>query len=154
MRFEMKIDKFGLIVTAWMCFFLAIVLSILLPVISTGSVTVGVFLEGLVVSFVISLVISLIIPLMEWGGKAAAACGAKPDTLPWHLVSTAVLTLIMATILSLVMVFYFMPPEARSHFLFAWISVYPFVLLGIYVSALIAAPIGVAIAKKCCGVPG
>lgn len=149
----MEIDRFGLFVTTWMCLFLAIVLSFILPILFTGSVSMMVFIEGFVVSFAISLVISLVLPLMQWGGMAAAACGAKPDTLPWHFVSTALLSLIMATILSLVMVFYFMPPEARSHFLYTWISAYPFVLLGTYVSALIAAPIGVAIAKKCCGVP-
>ena len=150
---SMKIDKFGLIVTIWMCFFLAVVLSILLPIISTGSVTLAVFLEGLIISFVISLIISLIIPLMDWGGKVAAAAGAKPGTLPWHLVSTAVLTLIMATLLSLIMVYYFLPATARMYFLTAWLGVYPFVLLGIYVSALVAAPIGVAIAKRCTNIP-
>ncbi|MDD5144062.1 hypothetical protein [Methanoregula sp.] len=150
----MKIDKFGLMVTIWMCLFLAVVLSIILPFIATGSLTLAEFFEGFIVSFVISLVITLIIPLMEWGGRVAAACGAQPETLPWHLISTAALALIMGTLLSLIMVIYFIPPEARPFFLFIWIGMYPFALLATYIAALIAAPIGVAIAKKCCGIPG
>lgn len=149
----MKIDRFGLIVTIWMCLILALILSIILPVISTGSVTLADFFEGFVVSFVISLVLALIIPLMEWGDRFAAACGAKPQTLPWYLISTAALALIMATLLSIIMVLYFIPPEARPYFLFIWIGMYPFALLATYIVALIAAPVGVAIAKKCCGVP-
>lgn len=149
----MKIDRFGLIITLWMCLVLAVVLSIILPFFATGSITLAEFFEGFVVSFVISFVISLIIPLMEWGNRFAAACGATPETLQWHAVSTAALALIMGTLLSLIMVLYFIPPEARPFFLFIWVGMYPFALLGTYIMALIAAPVGVAIAKKCCGVP-
>lgn len=150
---KVKTDKFGLIVTIWMCLFLAFVLSIILPIIATGSLTLVEFLEGFVVSFVISLVLALIIPLMEWGDRFAAACGAKPKTLPWYLISTAALALIMATLLSIIMVLYFIPPEAHPYFFFIWIKMYPFALLATYIVALIAAPFGVALAKKCCGVP-
>jgi len=149
----MKHDKFGLIVIIWMCLFLAGVLSFVLPIIFHGSVTPRGFVEGVVVSFAISFVISLIIPLKEWGDRAAAACRAEPDTLQWHLVSMGALTLIMGTLLSLSMAYYFMPPEARPNFFFVWIRMYPIVMIGTYISALIAAPIGVAIARKCCGVP-
>ncbi len=149
----MKHDKFGLIVIIWMCLFLAGVLSFVLPIIFHGSVTPRIFVEGFIVSFAISFVISLIIPLKEWGDRAAAACGVEPDTLQWHLVSMGALTLIMGTLLSLSMAYYFMPPEARPNFFFVWIRMYPIVMIGTYVSSLIAAPIGVAIARKCCGVP-
>lgn len=145
--------KFIFIVALFLSFVLSIILSIVLPIVMIHFVNWPIFLEGFVVSFVISLVLSLIIPAPMWGDKLAAACGAKPFSFPAHLISTAVVTLVLSTLMSLAMVFYFLPPPARPQFIFAWLGAYPWVLLTIYMSALIFAPIGVKIAKKSCGDP-
>lgn len=149
----MKFDKFGLIVTMWMSVVLSVVLSILLPVISMGFVDWPTFIEGFAVSFVISFAVSLIIPVNALGAKIAGACKAKPFSLRWNLITTAGATLIMATIMTLSMVYYFLPELARQFFISEWLEVYPYALVAIYVTSLIATPIGVAIAKKCCSVP-
>jgi hypothetical protein len=146
--------KFVFIVSLFLSIILSIVLSIVLPIIMIHFVNWPIFLEGFAVSFVLSLVLSLVIPASVWGDKLAAACGAKPFTFPAHLISTAVVTVVLATLMSLGMVFYFLPPQARPNFIFAWLHAYPWVLATIYVAALIFAPVGVAIAKKCCGIPG
>ena len=146
--------KFIFIVALFLSVVLSIVLSVVLPVVMIGFVNWPIFLEGFAVSFVLSLVLSLVIPAPVWGDKLAAALGAKPFTFPAHLISTAVVTLVLATLMSLAMVYYFLPPQARPFLIFAWLKAYPWVLLTIYVSALIFAPMGVAMAKKCCGVPG
>jgi hypothetical protein len=149
----LKLKKFEVIVIAWMSFVNSVVLSVLLPIIAIGFVNWGIFIEGFVVSFAISFVLVLIIPVNVWGDKVAVACKTKPYSFPWALISTAVATLILATLMSLCMVAYFLPAEARPHFIFAWLGVYPYVLGAIYVASLIAAPIGVSIAKKMCGAP-
>lgn len=136
-----------------MSFVNSVVLSILLPIIAIGFVNWGIFLEGFVVSFAISFVLVIVIPVNVWGDKIATACKTKPFSFPWALISTAVATLVLATLMSLCMVAYFLPAEARPHFIFAWLHVYPFVLVAIYIASLIAAPIGVLIAKKLCGIP-
>lgn len=147
--------KFIFIVALFLSVVLSIVLSIVLPILMTPDhrVTWGMFLEGFIVSFVLSLVLSLVIPANVWGDKLAAACGAKPFSFPAHLISTAVVTLVLATLMSLAMVFYFLPPFLRPQFFSLWLKAYPVVLITIYISALIFAPIGVAIAKKSCGIP-
>ncbi len=145
--------KFVVIMALWMSIVLSVVLSILLPIVSIGFVNWPIFLEGFAVSFVISFVLSLVIPFNVWGDKLAAACRTKPFTFPAALISTAVATLVMATLMSLAMVFYFLPAPARPFFIFAWLKVYPFALVAIYVASLIFAPMGVAMAKKACHIP-
>ena len=145
--------KFDVIVGLWLSIVLSVVLSILLPVVSIGFVNWPIFLEGFAVSFVISFILGAVIPLNAWGGKFAAALKANPFSFRGQLFSTIISTLIMATIMSLCMVFYFLPAQARPFFIFAWLKVYPYALISIYVSSLIFAPVGVAIAKKVCKVP-
>lgn len=145
--------KFIFIVALFLSVVLSIVLSAVLPIVMIGFVTWPIFLESFVISFVLSLALSLIIPANVWGDRLAAACGAKAFSFPAHLISTAVTTVILATLMSLAMVYYFLPAGAGPLFIFAWLHAYPWVLLTIYVSALIFAPISVAIAKKCCKVP-
>ena len=151
----MKPMKFIVIVALWLSIVLSVVLSILLPIAVIGYVNWGIFLEGFAVSFVVSFVLSLALPINVWGDKLAAACGRKPFSFSWHLISTAVATLVMATIMSMSMVGYFVGPHTGLSIglFFAWVKAYPWVLLSIYVSSLIFAPIGVAIAKKLCGAP-
>ena len=47
----------------------------------------------------------------------------------------------------------FCPRRPVPFFIFAWLKVYPYALLSIYISSMIFAPVGVAIAKKVCKVP-
>jgi len=142
------IKKFDVIVASWVSFINSVVMSILLPLISVGILNWGKCLEGFAISVVFSQVLALIIPANRWGDKFAAACKTKPFSFSWHLVSTAVATLVIATLMSLCMVAYF--AGIGPHLIFAWLAVYPYVLLVIYVASLIAVPIGVAIAKKFC----
>ena len=157
--------KFIFIVSLFLSVVLSIVLSIVLPLVMMGFdkwqampgfVKMMIFLEGFIVSFVLSLILSLIIPAPVWGDKLAAALGAKPFSFPAHLISTAVVTLVLATLMSLAMVYYFnlkVPPAFRAPFGGEWLKAYPWVLVTIYISALIFAPMGVSIAKKRCGAP-
>ncbi len=98
---------------------------------------------------------SLVIPANKWVDNFATACKTKPFSLPWRLISIAVLSLIFATIMSICMVAYFVAPHVGFGMilLFTWLHAYPYVLIAVYIGVLIFAPIGVAIAKKCCGVP-
>lgn len=146
----MKIDSFGLIVKLWMSVVLSAVLSVLLPLISMGFVNWPIFIVGFAVSFVISLEASLIIPInaLGGGGKLAGICMAEPFNLSWKLIKTAVVTLMMAIIMTQCMVHHLLPEFARRFFISEWLEVYPYALVATYVTSLIAAPIGLAIEKR------
>ncbi|WP_321508460.1 hypothetical protein [uncultured Methanoregula sp.] len=149
----MNFDKFEIIIALWMSLVLCTVVSFFMPVINLGSVSLHMFLEGFILSFVISMTASLVLPLKPWGDGIAAACKIQPPGLLHHLVSTAVVALIMATIMSLFMVWYFLPPVARPYFLTGWLKQFPYFLILIYLSGLVAGPVGIWIAKKGCHLP-
>lgn len=87
---------------------------------------------------------------MHWGGggKLAGICMAEPFNLSWKLIKTAVVTLMMAIIMTQCMVHHLLPEFARRFFISEWLEVYPYALVATYVTSLIAAPIGLAIEKR------
>lgn len=137
---------FGVIVHMFVSFVISIILSILLPYLAMGGVTVGGFFKDLIISFVIAFALGLIFPIKKWGDSLAGVFKIKPHSFPESLVSTVVQTLIFGTVLTLSMIS--INAGIGPHTIPAWLGIYPIALIVIYVTCLIFAPIGVAIAKK------
>lgn len=143
--------KFDVIVAAFISLVNSVILSILLPFIAVGYIKWEIFLKGFAISYVISLLLSLVIPAVHWGEQLAVACKTKPFSLCWRMISTIMPTLVFATMMSLCMVA--VNVGIGPYTITAWLAVYPYALITIYVSSLIATPISVTIAKRLCGVP-
>lgn len=147
----MKITKFEVILNLWISLIINIVLSIVLPLLAIGFITWGIFLKGFAIAFTVSTVFVFVVPVVKWGDNFAAACKAKPHTLPSQLLSTLILALILGTLMSLLMTA--VNAGVGPHFVAAWLSGYPFALLTVYVSALIGIWTGIPLAMKICHIP-
>ncbi len=151
----MKITKFDMILNLWVSLIISLILSYALPMLATGGVTAGGYISGLIVSFIISMVLVTFVPLVKWGDMFAAKCGAKPFTVPRQLLAAIVLVLIMATVMSSSMTWFFIHniPGYQSFFLSAWLHAYPWALLVVYISANISLWTGIPLTKKILGIP-
>ena len=84
-------NKFNLTLNIWISLIINVVLCIVLTFVATGGVTLGGFLFGFIIAFPVSTLIVLFIPVTRFGDFIAAKCGLKPRSVPFTLVSTAVL---------------------------------------------------------------
>ncbi len=137
---------FGTIVHFFVSLVISIILSILLPLMAMGTVTATGFFKDLVISFLIAFILGMIFPIRKWGDSLAGVFKLKPDSFPAALVSTAVQTIIYATVLTLSMIS--INAGIGPHTIPAWLHVYPFALVIIYIISLICAPLGVMLARK------
>ena len=151
----MKVTKFDVVLNIWVAFLISAVLSIVLPLIAKGGLTVGEFFSGLGISFVLSFVLVLVLPIVQLGDKFAAACSAKPHTMPRQLLTTVVLALIMGVIMSLVMNWWGLHavPGYENFYWSAWLKSFPFALIVIYIMANISLSTGIPLTKKILGIP-
>lgn len=147
----MKITKFDFWLNIWISLIINVVLSIVLPLAAMGMITWGIFLKGFAVAFPASTIIVLVIPITKLGNFIAIKLGLKPQSLPFTLVSTAILALILSTFMSLLMT------AANAgfgpHFVGAWLSAYGWALISVYVSALIGVWTGLPLMIKLIGPP-
>ena len=114
---------------------MSVVLSLEMPLIATGKVTLAAFCSGFLVSFFASLALKLFTPIIDIGLSFARKVGAKQGTLGFRIASTALQTLMMGTCMSLLMNWWGMRnvPNLADVYLQAWLRVYPFVLVSVFI---------------------
>lgn len=147
----MKLTKFEIILNLWISLVINIVLSIALPLLSIKFITLGIFLKGFAIAFTVSTIFVFIVPVVKWGENFAVACKAKPHTISSQLLSTLVLAMILGTLMSLLMTA--VNAGMGPYFFAAWLSLYAYVLLVVYVSALIGIWTGIPLTMKICRIP-
>lgn len=136
---------FGRIINIFLCFFLSMALSSV-ALICTHEFT----FQGLVIAFIGSFGISYFIGdvtnVGELGIRFAKALNLKENTVPFLLVDTAVVCIIMVTLTSFfstVLSLGFKPILVP-----AWVSIYPYWMLVGYIFLLILMPIAVKLAES------
>lgn len=143
--------KFDVVLDIWISVIINVALSIVLPLVAMGFINWAIFLKGFAIAFTVSTIIVFVVPVVQWGGKFAAALGAKPHSLPSQLLSTIIVALVLGTVMTLLMTA--INAGVGPHFLAAWFSCYPIALLAVYVSGLVGIWTGIPLAMKICGVP-
>lgn len=145
-------NKFNLILNIWISLIINVALSIVLPVIAMGTVNVPIFLKGFSIAFPISTVIVLLIPINRLGDTIASILGLKPQTIPFTLISTAVLSFILGTFMSMLMT-YINAGAFTGLFTPAYFAAWFSALLSVYVSAIIGIYTGLPLTMKIYGPP-
>lgn len=145
-----KPSKFDVILNLWISAIINVVLSIVLPLVAIGFINLPIFIKGFIIAFTVSTAFVFLVPVVGWGAAFAAKCGAKPMTLRFTLLSTIVLALCLGTIMSLLMTA--VNAGVGPHFFGAWFSCFGWVLLSVYVSAIISILTGIPVTKKICGI--
>lgn len=114
---------------------MSVVLSLEMPLIATGNVTLTAFCTGFLVSFFASLALKLFTPIIDAGFFLARKVGAKQGTLGFRIAATAFQAVMMGTCMSLLMNWWGMRnvPNLADVYLQAWLRVYPFVLVSVFV---------------------
>ncbi|MBP3926825.1 MAG: hypothetical protein J6D13_06575 [Clostridium sp.] len=114
----------------------------------------GIFLHGFLIAFPVSTIIVLLLPLNRLGDSVAAGLGCRPRTVPFTMVSTAVLALLLGTFMSMLMTYVnagaFTGLFTPAYFA-AWFSAWGWALLSVYLSALFGIWTGLPLAIKLCG---
>ena len=149
-------NRFNLTLNIYISVIINVALCIVLPLVAMGTVNLPIFLKGFAIAFPISTLIVLFIPINRFGDFIASKFGLKPQTVPFTLVSTAVLALIVGTIMSMLMTAvnagkftgYFTPA-----YFGAWLHAYPWALITVYLSALLGVFTGLPLCMKLFGPP-
>ena len=149
-------NRFNLTLNIYISVIINAALSVVLPMVAMGMVSTEIFLKGFAIAFPVSTIIVLLIPINRLGDLIASKLGLRPQSVPFTLVSTAVLALILGTFMSLLMTAvnagkftgYFTPA-----YFAAWLSAYPWALLSVYISALIGVFSGLPLCMKLFGPP-
>lgn len=151
----MKIKKLDIILGIWISLINSLVLSFAIPLIAHSPITVQSYFAGLLLPFILGIVLVTLIPLPKWGNAIAGKLGTKPQTLQRQLVAAIFLVIIMGTIMTLCMSWWNLHtiPDYTNIFFFAWLKIYPWALLVIYVSSNIAMWTGIRLAKKILHIP-
>ncbi len=135
--------RYGTIVN----FLLGVVLCAALGVVvlyRTDTLTLTTFTFSLISSFFVSYTIGDLVPAFAWGSKLATSLGLKQGSMVFHLVSSAVLTFVMVTLVSFgasFLVFGFTDVLVP-----AWSANYLYLLGAGYVVMLVTLPVGLKVA--------
>ena len=84
-----RLQKDNVLAQMWGSALMSVVLSLEMPLIANGSVTLNAFCTGFLVSFFASLALKLFTPIIDAGGFLARKLGAKPGKFDIHAMSTA-----------------------------------------------------------------
>ncbi|MBQ6622241.1 MAG: hypothetical protein IJH75_05355 [Mogibacterium sp.] len=144
-------NKFNLTINIYISLIINIVLSIVLPLKSVGMLNPAIFFKGFIIAFPVSTIFVLLVPLNKLGDKIAGAFGLKPNSAGFKLVSTAVLALILGTLMCMMMVA--IMAGVGPWYWDAVKGVYPTVLISVYLSALVGVFTAFPVAVKLCGPP-
>jgi len=147
-----KMGKFDIFVNLWISLVINVVLSIVLPLVAIGMVTPAIFLKGFAIAFTVSTAFVFLVPVVSLGQKFASLFKVKPQSFPALLLSTIVLALILGTLMSLLMTA--VNAGIGPWFVPAWLSCYVWVLLSVYVSAIVGTMTAIPLAIKLFGAPG
>lgn len=149
-------NKFNIFINLWISFVINVVLCIALVYISTGTLNLREILVGFAIAYPISTLFCMFVPVTKLGENIAIKLGARPMSIPFRLISTAVLSLIVGTLMSMLMVAVmagkyvgvFTPAYFGN-----WLHVYPWALLSVYLSALLGVFTAFPLALKLFGPP-
>ncbi|MPN07570.1 hypothetical protein SDC9_154841 [bioreactor metagenome] len=147
----MKRTKFSVVLDLWISLVINVILSIVLPLLAIGMITPAIFLKGFVIAFIVSTAFVFIVPVIRWGDHFAALFKVKPHTLPSQLISSLLTALCLSLLMSALMTAVF--AGIGPWFLDAWLPIYPYAFLAVYLSLQIALFTGLPIARAICGVP-
>lgn len=147
----MKLTKFDIILGLWISVLMNTVLGIFIPLIAIGSITWGIFLKDFAIAFPISTIFAFIVPINKWAGKFALFFNAKPHTIISQLLSAIITAIIFGLLMSLLMTA--VNAGIGPHFIGAWLSTLPYVVIVVYISSLIGVWTGIPLVKKVCKVP-
>ena len=150
MRVETKI---GLYNNLFMSLVFGVLFSIAGALITTGTVAPDVFLWQLLASVVVGIAVGAVIPL---GKISAAVAGrvARPDTLPYRLVSSAILLAVILVVMCPALTLFTgavlqgAPVRALLPGLYALFV--PFFLLGVPTLMLVGGPM-LRLSRRCAG---
>ncbi|HHV32762.1 MAG TPA: hypothetical protein GXX74_10250 [Clostridiales bacterium] len=134
---------FGRIINVFLCFFLSVALSIV-ALLFTHELTFAGVVISFISSFAISYFIADITDVGELGIRFAKALKLKEHSLPFTLVDTAVVCIIMVTLTSFLNTIVSL--GFKPILMIAWVSIYPYWLLVGYICLLILMPIAVRLA--------
>lgn len=144
-------NKFNIIFNLWVSLIINIALCIVLPLVAMNMINWGIFIKGFLIAFPVSTLLVLFVPIVPLGHKVASGFGLAENSVPFTLVSTIVLALILGTLMSLLMTA--VNAGVGPFFVMAWWSCYPIVLLTVYVTALIGIFTGLPLTMKLAGPP-
>jgi|GEM_PF-534942 len=144
-------NKFNLTFNLWVSLIINAALCVALPLLAMHTITPGIFFKGFIIAYPVSTLLVLFIPVVPLGHKVASAFGLTPNSIPFTLVSTVVLAVLLGTPMSLLMTA--VNAGVGPFFVAAWLSCFPFALLTVYVSALIGIWTGLPLTLKVAGPP-
>ena len=129
-----RFTKENLLAQAYGSALMSTVLSLEMPLLATGSVTLVGFCTGFLVSFFASLALKLFTPIISVGQLLAEKAGTKRGTLGFRIASTAVQAVMMGTCMSLLMNWWGMRsvPNLAAVYWKSWLAVYPYVLVSVF----------------------
>lgn len=136
---------FGLVMGTWLMLALALAMSIVVQLMSTGKISFFPLMIMAVEAFVVNFIAGLFIPASRIGDKFSTRCGAKEGTFKFVAISTLLVDAIFVTIVSFAMTLInvgFTPALIP-----AWFSVYPIVFAVGYIVALAFTPIALKLTK-------
>ena len=149
-------NKFNLILNIWISLIINIVLSIVLPIVAMGMVNFSIFIRGFAIAFPVSTIVVLVVPITKLGDFIASKLGCKPRSILFTMVSTAVLSLLLGSFMSLLMTAVNAGPYTglfTPAYFGAWFSAWGWALLSVYISALFGIWTGLPLTMKLCGPP-
>ncbi|HWQ74707.1 MAG TPA: DUF2798 domain-containing protein [Syntrophomonas sp.] len=147
----MKMSKFDIILTLWISLIINIVLGVALPLAAIGFITWHIFRVGFAIAFPVSTIFVIVVPITKWGDNFAALFKLKPHTVPQQLVSTFIVALLFSLFMSALMMA--INAGIGPHLFGAWLSVYPYAFISVYVSALVSIWTGIPLTMKILHIP-
>ena len=129
-----RLQKDNVLAQVWGSVLMSVVLSLEMPLIANGSVTLSAFCSGFLVSFFASLALKLFTPIIAAGAFLAGELGVPRRTVAFRIAATACQAVMMGTCMSLLMNWWGMRhvPNLSQVYLGAWLRVYPFVLISVF----------------------
>lgn len=130
-----RLQKNNIIVQSWGSVLMSTVLSLEMPLLATGSVTLASFCTGFMVSFFASMALKLFTPIIDAGQFLAEKVGAKRGNISFRVLSTAFQAVMMGTCMSLLMNWWGMRnvPNLADVYWKSWLAVYPYVLVSVFI---------------------
>lgn len=134
---------FGRVINVFLCFFLSVALSIV-ALVYTHEFTFAGLVVSFISSFAISYFIADITDVGELGIRFAKAVKLKEHSVPFVLVDTAIVCIVMVTLTSFLNTIVSL--GFKPILMMAWFSIYPYWMLVGYICLLILMPLAVKLA--------
>ena len=144
-------NKFNIVFNLWVSLVINVALCICLPLAAMKMITAAIFIKGFIIAYPVSTIFVLFVPVVPLGHKVAGALGAKQASIPFTMISTVILALLLGTPMSMLMTA--VNAGTGPWFVAAWLSCYPIALLTVYLSALLGIWTGGPLTFRLAGPP-